>query len=237
MKDIVNYILKYYIKKYRYVAPIILFVIFLRINYSQYPMGVWNNYSFTCLVVFIFSIWISYGFFEFEDKTQQYLAILHSKSEIRFYMSKIAANLIFLIPLDVIVVLLPVISKLFDRRITIGELVAALALHLLSSLIAISVTSIVLSGIIKDKSYCIMILFSLIVLTAAKTGIISSMPYFSFLKWILPPVDILNSELNSLGEQSVYHIDIKFLVNILYELIYSTILLAFYLKITIKRLL
>lgn len=236
MQYIIIYSLKYYSKKFRYVAPLILFVIFLRINYSQNRISIWNNYDFTILITFIFSVWISYGFFEFEDKTQEHLSVLHSKSILKFHMSKILANIIILIPLDLVVTIVPVIGNLFNREIAAKELILALLLHILASIIALAVTSFFMSGFIRDKSYSILIFFSIIILTAAKPGIISSMPYLGFLKWILPPINILTVELSNLNTSSIYEISVSFCINFCYEIVYPIIFIIFYFKILKKNL-
>src|SRR3989339_1508004 len=89
LKNLIPYMVKYYVRTFKYVPIVLIFMVVLGTIYWQKNVPIWNTYSFTINVIFIFSAWISIGFFDVEDNIQQQLVFLRFKKKTLYHLSKI----------------------------------------------------------------------------------------------------------------------------------------------------
>lgn len=233
--SLVKYILKYYLKTFKYVAPIIFFIIFLFMNYSQAPIIIWHNYSFTALFIFIFSVWVTLGFMDFEEIIQQQLIVLHVQKEYIYYISKILAVWIFIMVLDMFIIIFPIIFNMFNRQIKIEEIIIAILIHSMFALLGISLAVLFETRLLKNRRIALSILSVVVVITITQNNIINEFKQVSFIKWILPPIYFISQRLQDLGDNYLKFSDQTFILFIVHSSIYCFIIIFLYIKLITKK--
>lgn len=88
MRALISYYVLDYIKSYRYVPPLSIYVITLLVNYTYRPNPVLSSMAVTAVYLFLLMAWFTLSFFHTEDPTQQQLTTLHAKNKSKMFLSK-----------------------------------------------------------------------------------------------------------------------------------------------------
>ncbi|MBP2654337.1 MAG: hypothetical protein H6Q73_1906 [Firmicutes bacterium] len=235
MRNLMLYMLQYYVRSYRYVSVLVVFIICTALIYSYKPISLGSNYSLTCTLMFLVSAWLAAGFIEVEAITQQQLTILYAKSENRYYMAKILLVWLLSFILSSIIIVYPVIFDFFVRPISGPELVGVFLAHGATGLLGIAVAVLFEARLISNRRTAILALVALLTVSAAGIILIKEYPFATYLSWILPPVSLMAEELMSLDldEPTSYF---SFVVAMGYSVLYSGILLVLYVKLMKRKL-
>ncbi len=224
---------RYYLRSYRYIAPILIYALSLYFIYSVVPNPVMPSYSLTSSLLFLISVWLGFGFIDVEDETQQVISVLHLGNVTKYYLSKIYILLLITSVMSVITTCYPIIFDKFNKQPTISEGLIALVSHIALSLLGITISFLFTHKLIAKLSYAIIGLFLVVAVTMAGAGIENSLPtdYRLFAR-IIPPLSPIMDTLNNFETTTSSEIALA----LFSPLLYSSILLWMFLKLMTKRL-
>jgi len=227
MKPLIKYHIDYYIRSAKYLPPLLVFAIFLGINYQTAPIGVWSNLHITSVGIFIFASWIGVTFVNCEHKTQQFLSILHTGTEDKYHLSKVAGVVVLLLPFYVITLVIPLVGGLFTRSLTLTDIVVCIIVYLLAGLMGAAVGVLFNSNIFAGE-------FGIL---AHMTAVgVSALPFnamfednfiIGVLYNFVPPVNFLAQKFHAL-EDGVFVFDLAFFGFIVWALAYAAVLILLY---------
>lgn len=237
MIPLLSYMMQYYIQSFRYVSPLLFFIISLGLIYSYGGISVGNNYTFTLAVIFFFASWVTVSFIDVEDNIQQQLTILHVKKPVRYYISKFISIWIMTFPFIICIILYPVIFDLFNRPIIGAELIIIFAAHIIASLLGISVSALFDSRLIYNRRTAIIVLATVLTVSVAQTVVVREYPIIKYIGWVIPPISFMSEGILSLNAKvfSSNHV-MSLSIAMLYSFLYSLILMGLYIKLMIRKL-
>jgi hypothetical protein len=237
IKSLMSYMLKDYVRSYKYVVPLVFYLAIMGVLYSMKPVRVMDSYFLTAIMLCVLAAWITMGFIDMEDNTQQQLTILHLGNQNAYYICKVVFLWIFLLILSGITVIYPALRGFFIRDVTWIDITIALVCHAVISLLGISITLLFNSRLIKDRRTALMCLFVIIIVTIVQIPIIKQ---FSFLKYVIllfPPVYFMINALEQLNKLAVITLSDTGSIFLICAgiLIYSIILIFVYLVLMKKK--
>lgn len=218
-----------YVKSYKYTSPLLFFIIGIVVTYSQKNNPIMSSYSITSLLIFIISAWITMGFMEIEDITQQQLLIIYSKNQEVYYISKIIFLTSIIIILDIFSVLYPIIGNFFDGKVSMCNLSLAFLSHAVFGLLGISVSSLFNSRIIKNRKNAILFLMLIITVSIIQEPLTKNFPILKCIIYLLPPASITAEQI---GNENTTEI----LIFLVLCTLYSWLLLITYIKLMKKKM-
>ncbi|MCL2372992.1 MAG: hypothetical protein FWC78_06285 [Defluviitaleaceae bacterium] len=224
---LVKYNINYYIKSAKYLPPVIIFVAFIGIMYQTRPIGIWSNLHVTAVALFIFASWIAATFVNSEDKTQQYITMLHVKNETKYHLAKIISIMMFLIPFFVFIFLLPAAGGFFARNLLASEVIVYLAVYFLVCLMGVGMGIFFNSHILPGEMGVLVHFVAIIVAVLPFNVIFADIPLVVFANHLLPPINFLADRLHNLGED-IFVIDLMFWGFVAWTLGYALLLMVGY---------
>jgi hypothetical protein len=196
-----------------------------------------DSYAISSLIIYILSAWITLGFIDMEDNTQQQLTVLHSRNQTVYYLCKIAFLWIFMMILNIIVILYPVVRHLFVRKVTGTDLWIAIAIHAILSLLGISIALLFNSRLLPDRRTGLLCLFGFVLISIIQTGIIREIPILKYIVYLFPPVSFVMVKMEELSVMDLIKFTdtggIALLLTIL--LCYSVLLIFLFIKLMKKK--
>lgn len=233
MRAAIGYSFRYYVRSYRYVAPLLLFGLILFFIYSVVPNPVMPSYSLTSTVMFVIAAWLGFGYVDAEDDAQQLITAMHVGSATRYYLSKLMVLILLTFILSLICVIYPIAFDKFVKQPSLREFVVASLSHGVLSLLGISISVLFTNKLVRKLSYAILGIFLVIALSLAGAGIEKALPHsVSGLTWLLPPLFRTMDMLNQFEKASTSVI----LSSLVAPLFYSGILIWLFLAMMKKRL-
>jgi len=234
---LIYYMIQYYIQSFRYVSSLLFFIISLGIIYSYGGISVGNNYTFTLAVILLFSSWVTLGFIDVEELTQQQLTILHVKKPTRYYLTKFISIWLTTIPFNICIVLYPVVFDLFNRSVIGTELLIIFVAHMVASLLGISVTALFDSRLIYNRRTAIIVLVTVLIFSVAQIVVVRQYPMIKYIGWIIPPISFMSEGVLSFNEKVFSWANvIPFSMTIIYTFIYSLVLIGLYIRLIIRKM-
>lgn len=220
MIALIRYNLDYYEKSFKYIVPLVVYVLFLAINY-QITSPVWSTYFIAAIGTFVLAAFIGSGLTTCENITQQGITRLHLRNDVKFHLAKIISSLLIMIVICVLAVLFPVVTDFFTRSLTFYEILIALVTHLLFAIMGTAIGIFFIAD--SFHAYALVLLFSLMPLTEMFDGV-----WVVAVSFLLPPVYFLAEKMHYLGDDKFYpSYDLLFFF--FYALAYSTVLIIIYL--------
>lgn len=237
IKSLMSYMLRDYIRSYKYVVPLVFYLAIMGVLYSMKPVGVMDSYFLTVIMHYVLAAWITMGFVDMEDNTQQQLTILHSRNRNAYYICKVVFVWIFLLILSAVTVLYPALRGFFNRDVTWIDITIALVCHAVISLLGISITLLFNSRLIKDRRTALLCLFVIIIITIVQIPIIKRFPVFKYVILIFPPAYFMLNALEQLNKLEVIALSDTGSIFLICAgmFIYSIILILIYLVLMKKK--
>ena len=233
-RSLIWYNLSYYARSLRFIAPCLVFVVFHFSIHSQMPIPIWGQYHLGAVGVFVFSNWIGSSFINSEDRTQQYITMLHVKNETLFHISKIISILVFMIPFYMILITYPLAFGFFERSLLFTELLAVAVIHFLFSLMGASVGAFFNADFHNKKTLIPLQALVVLVMVVPPDMFLGDNALARFVAYLLPPLNFFGDRLNTLSS-GVFVMDGNFLLFILRSAGYSLALIAVYIFLIKKR--
>lgn len=234
-KYLMLYFFKDYKRSYKYIAPLLIYIIIISAMYSNKPAYVMSSYAVTCIFVYAISAWLSFGFVDNEYSVQQQLTILHVKNENIYYLCKILFMWIFIIILDVFAVYYPILNGAFIRKVVISDIIITLISHAIVGFLGVTVGSLFSSRLVKDRKMAILFLNLLIIVSTMEKPIVQSFPFLKWIGVILPPTYLIIDKIGSVDYINIGNI-FNIIVALTIALIYSMILIILFIKCMKKKL-
>ncbi len=224
MIELLKYEGRKYSKSSKIIMPLLFWIIFLRICYSEGNLSYVPNIVMSMGVLFFVMTWISYSYQETEELISEQLLILKLQS-VRLYNGSKYIFLFFIgLGFSILGIAFPMLQNIlndftiFRRAITIPDILQGILLHFIVAMVGISLGALFHPRIIKDKMSVLMVVTAAI-LGYAKGPIMLQYPVTKFILWIFPPVyDILGS----FNGQEYFQIQ-NMIMPILYACSYSSI--------------
>ncbi|MCL2385958.1 MAG: hypothetical protein FWC89_00260 [Defluviitaleaceae bacterium] len=234
MQALVKYNISYYLNSAKYLPPVICFAVFLGVNYSSAPIGIWSNLYITAVALFIFANWVSASFVNCEHKTQQFITRLHVNNDTRYHLSKIISLVMFLIPFQVITILIPIVTGMFIRGILFREVVIYVIMHLLFSLMGLAIGIFFNADLFSKELATFAHLFIIMVIVIPFNVIFADNALISFAYRLLPPINLLAERLHYI-DNGAFPVDVLFLIFVVNAAVYAFGLIVLYVFIMRRK--
>ncbi|WP_027087343.1 hypothetical protein [Cohnella panacarvi] len=188
MMAALSYLFRYYVRSYRYVAPLIVYMTVIIFIYGVVPNPVLSSYGLTSTVLFLVMAWLCFAYIDVEDRTQQTITVLHLGSTTKYYMAKMAVIALIGTILALCTAVYPVVFGKFSAQPTAEQFIVGLVSHVLLSYLGIAISAIFTSKLILKLNYSILGLFLVLSISLAGSGITERLPdQFAFVTWLIPP--------------------------------------------------
>lgn len=192
-----SYLFRYYVRSYRYVAPLIVYMTAIIFIYGVVPNPVLSSYGFTSTVLFLVSAWLCFTYIDVEDRTQQALTVLHLGGVTKYYSAKMAVMAIIGTVLALCTTVYPILFDKFSAQPTSGQFIVGIASHVLLSYLGIAIATLFTSKLIRKLNYSILGLFLVLSISMAGSGLSEQLPdRLTFVSWLFPPLYRVMAMLN-----------------------------------------
>lgn len=195
----------YYLRSYRYWPPVLVVGLFFMFVYSVVPNPVMESYALTSSLIFAGAAWAGYGFVDTEEPMHGALVSLHGGGYRRYWIGRLAAGLVLIVPLPAVVMTLyPIVTDRFERAAEPAEIAAAFAGHLVLGALGFAV-AVWFSRRAFAKPYMALFgMFLAVALSLAGEGAAQALPSgLDAIIWLLPPVRLTMTGLNGFAEASL----------------------------------
>lgn len=220
--------LQMYIRKYKFLAPAVCFILFLFINYSVAPNPIRSSFGSTMILNFLMVPWFTLSFLRSQSNSHQVINSLHMKSKTKFLISSYISLLLLSILLSLTAVLYPLLIGAFDLAPSVGVILFALFSHFVISFLAATIALLFSKIVMRNPGTSwpglILVLALLLAVASAERDSL-----FYFLNYILPPVSMLISTVNE-GVFSTTKMTAVYLLSIFYLLILMAISISIFKK-------
>ncbi|WP_404458942.1 hypothetical protein [Oceanobacillus kapialis] len=232
MIALASYLFKDYLRSFLYVPPVTIFFLWTFVAYTYVPNPVFSSYAVSCAVLYFITAWITVTLINKEDTTQLHITTVHARSIIAVLIGKLLVVLFVVSCLTVLAVFYPILIGAFNRSVTIWDVMVAILVHVLISLLSIAV-SLYFTKIWNKRTLSTWLLLVLIlVISLAKGRIVNGLPdSLSFISWIIPPSFTI---MEMLSEDTVL-LNASLLFNTLYIVSYVVFLFGIFFVLLRKR--
>ena len=198
MINLLRYYLKIYIKSNKFVAPVVLWIIFLYVNNTTRPASFVSNLSSSGGILYFVMIWLGFVYMELEDTVSEQLLILKVKNVSKYNMSKVLFLILIGIGMSIVGIIVPITQHmingytLYTRNITVEDIIYSFILLSVMSFLGSMIGSLFHPRIFRDRKIAMLIVFIIGLLGYTKGPLIDDFPVLKFILWVFPPVyDIL----------------------------------------------
>lgn len=238
MKELLKYHTRIYLKSNKLVMPLLLWLVFLRIGYSQKPLEYLPNIVMSAGVLLFITTWLGFSYMDLEDPITEQIMILKLSSIHWYNISKIIFLIGISLMMSLISVAVPVIQNillrgsLFKREIIYSDVLGAVLLHFLIAVLGAMVGALAHPRIIKNRKLAVLAAGS-VALIGYTIGIIkSNFPVAKLVIWVFPPVYDILEKFNGLEYFSLSNMLIPVIYGCVYIILY--ILLQMFLLYKVK---
>lgn len=191
---------------YSFIPPYLIFIFWILLLYFYRGQDTNSSYALSVFVLFVITMWLTKIIFHSDSNVEKHLFYIQLKHRKVYLYLKMIVCLIVLLPLIIFSLVYPIIFNLFDTTITVRELILAILLHIFMVLLAILMTTFVLTIChhVKKLQWPILCLLTLLVISQ---DLISQQSIlFKWLKWVLPPVSRLLSMMSLEDSASLFYL-------------------------------
>jgi hypothetical protein len=200
MKNLLHYHFKTYFKSYKFLLPLILYLIYLFTAYGIMPFSIVSSFSESAGVLFFIMTSVGFSYAELENPVVEQLVLLRLNNDTLYYLSRISVLLIIGFLFSLLGLLFPLLLNiktgyhLFTRTLTVADVATGFTLHGLMAFLGAATGSFFHPRIIKSRKMALLLLFFVAVMGIAKGALMEKIPAAVDVAWIFPPVfDILSS--------------------------------------------
>ena len=226
---LVKYQLRIYVKENRFLMPLVVMLVLLYFMYSISPVDVVSSFSLSCYIIFSIMVWIGYTVSAAEDLVMEQIEMLRVESAWCYYMGKVLFVFVLGFAGTCLCLFFPVAvnmikqGQLFDRQLTLPDLLHAFFLLLGSSFAGGALGSILHPTVMRERKMALLLTILAAVLTIIKGAAVQEISVLKWITWVLPPV---NNVMGSYGHAEYFSFlqTLKiFLFLMTYGIIYSMI--------------
>ncbi|MQR89642.1 ABC transporter permease [Bacillus megaterium] len=196
MGALIRYHFITYIKSYRYIPPLALYIISLCMNYTYRPNPVLDSFFNTALFLFFLTTWFTMSLFHAEDSSQEVITKLHVGKKNKYFMSKLISCMLLFTLLSAVSIAYPVLLDMFEVDISTKQMVFGFIIHWTFSLLGMSIGLVFTRDVVREGSLSWFGPLFILIVTLAAAGV--SFPYQGggLLLYVLPPVSAIIQFIN-----------------------------------------
>ena len=135
MKNLLFYHFKTYLKSYKLLLPVLVYLIYLFAAYGIMPFSIVSSFSESAGVLFFIMAFVGFSYAELENPVTEPLVLLRVNNDTLYYLSRLTVLLIIGIVMSILGILYPLIDNvvnsghLFTRPVQFQDVVIGFALH------------------------------------------------------------------------------------------------------------
>ncbi|SET86818.1 hypothetical protein [Paenibacillus sp. NFR01] len=224
-----RYYHRYYLRSYRFAAPLTVCLGFIFFLYGIVPNPVMDSYAVTATLMFLIAAWLCFGFIDLEDETQQILTFLHSGKIMRLYALKLLYLWMFSLPLSVFAIVYPIIFDKFDHAPTVAQVLTAFLCHQIAVWLGIAVAAWFNRRLFRSGMVAFLVLCLVLTAALGGQGIVNRTS--PALGWLIPPFRMVLHLLSDRPQAE----SSPGLAELLYPILYIILLVALFLYIMQRR--
>lgn len=226
MISLIAYMLRSYTRSQRYFAPFASLLIAVLMLYSYKPNPVMNSYAATAVMLFIGCAWMGLSFLNHDHPVHRQVTVVHVRSALKYNVGGILTLAFLTLLLDLIIVIYPWITGHFEESPDVYRFLLALVGHGLLGMLGVAISLYLQASWIRKSSHAVGLMLGIIILSLGGMKLSNLVPEsLNALLWILPPVSpVMDVMLNADDLQFS-----DFLFTYVHALIYTVILIGFYL--------
>lgn len=197
MKGLLHYQFINYVRSYRYVPPLSLYVISLIVNYTYTPNPILDSYALTSLYLFFVMGWFTVTLFHAEDEGQKQLTLLHARNSRVYYMALFVIVALIGFVLSFVSVVYPIIIDAFGAKTRLIHIVLGFLSHFGLVILAITLSAIFTRDLVNNRQNTWWGVLSILLISVVIVSIKSIILQVPGIIWLLPPVHLLFEMMSS----------------------------------------
>lgn len=190
MKGLLPYHFIYYLRTYKYVPPLSVYILTLVVNYVYKPNPILDSYSFTSLVLFFIMGWFTVSVFHAEDEEQKRMTLLHCQRSRDYYIALFLICALIGLVLSFVSVFYPIVFDMFDGKTRHLHVVMGIMAHFSLSILAIALSAAFTRDLVKNKENTWWGVISILIVSVAISTLKSTMMQIKGFIWLFPPVHL-----------------------------------------------
>lgn len=205
--------------------PLILWLVFLRISYSQKPLEYIPNMVMSAGVLFFIMTWIGYSYMDLEDPISEQLIILKLQNMSLYNISKLIFLLMIALVISGMGVGFPILQNmiekgtLFKRVIVASDVVGGVLLHGVIAFMGLSVGALYHPRIMRNRKMAVLMALTTALIGYTSGILKSELPFTRFVVWLFPQAYEILESFNGLEFFNVSNMTTPLLYGIIYCLI------------------
>lgn len=190
MKGLLQYQFSNYLRSYRYLPPLSLFLMFLIVNYTYKPNPIVDSYSFTSIMLFFIMGWFTVTVFHAEDVGQKQITLLHLKNRKKYYIGLYIGCALIGLCLSSISVAYPIVFNMFGAEPRSVHIIMGFLSHSSLTILAIALSALFTRDLVKNKGDTWWGVLSILIITVAVAPMKNMILQVKGLIWLFPPVHL-----------------------------------------------
>ena len=190
---LINYHFKNFIRSYKWIGPLIIFLLLVVILYTYSGQPILSSFASTSMLLLFISAWITVIVFDIDSTKEKQLLFTKFRSKKNYLPSKLLFSFIIILPLGLWAIAYPIITFRFEHLPKLIEVLVGIYSHIIIIAVGVIMTTLIKS-LTKVSDKLIWLFIVLMYLISMLRGtIIQSFPILKYILWIFPPVsDFLN---------------------------------------------
>ncbi len=226
MKGLLYYQFINYVRSYRYVPPLSLYIMSLIVNYTYKPNPILDSFAVTSLFLFFIMGWFTVSVFHAENEGQKQLTLLHARRPREYYLTLFMLCGLIGFCLSCVSVAYPIIFDMFGGETRPIHMMMGFLSHFSLSILAIALSAIFTRDLVKNNRNTWWGVLSILILSVAISSLKSTVLQVKGLMWLFPPVHL---SLEMMGtEDSIEVIPVLFYLQFGWIFLYSILILVLF---------
>lgn len=184
----IRYQLISYIRSFRFIAPITIFLAWVFITYAYKNIPIMSSYATTSVALYIVMTWIGMNVFSLEDESEKHILFINLGGKQKYFLGKWAVCFIFIFLLFLFSHFYPILTDSFREEVSPAHHMLSFYCHVFLGLFGVFIGSLFSATRFSRTRHAWLMTALVIVFTIAEPAIIKSMPYLQWGFVIFPPV-------------------------------------------------
>lgn len=184
----IQYQFKNYLRSYQFIPPMMIFVIWIFLQYLYNEQPILSSYASSCLGLFIITCWLTLNILNLESLNEKYLLFIQLESKLKYLIAK----WLFIFLINCVLIVFSIIYALllgsFKNQISFKQGVLAILLHLIVCMICILISTLIKNLNVISKKYMWLLISLIGVVSILRPILIQSYPFIKYILWLIPPI-------------------------------------------------
>ncbi|WP_144510735.1 hypothetical protein [Bacillus sp. FJAT-22090] len=220
MTGFIRYQFMSYIRSFKIIPPLTLFVIWVIIFYAYRGLPIISSYAVTSTVIYLTITWIAMNIFSMEEETEKQMLFIQLGNKSRYLWGKWTICFLTSLLLMLFAISYPLLMSNFKGTIQPIQVLLSVYCHTFLSVFGILVGSFSSITSFTMKKYTWLIAVLVIVLSISYEGIVEKLPLLKWVLFIFPPVV---NVIKSMGDDETVHIGTDFWIMLIWTITYTII--------------